>query len=50
MEVYLQTVDDTINQLKTLSSDNGMKIYLTIIAFTFGANKLRELKAQFNLK
>ena len=49
MESYLDSTDTTISDLQSLPKGDGIKVYLTIIAFVFGPYKIRELKKQFNL-
>ena len=49
MESYLTSVDSTISELQGLPKSDGIKVYLTIMAFVFGPAKIRELKSQFNL-
>lgn len=49
MQAYKDTAKSTIAQLNAMNSSDGIRIYLTIIAFVFGKAKIRELKQQFNL-
>lgn len=49
MDAYRKSVDETISQLQSISKENGIKVYLTLMAFVFGDGKIRELKSTFNL-
>lgn len=46
---YINEVSNTIKQLKSIDDKSGIKVYLTLIAFAFGPNKIKELKSQFDL-
>lgn len=49
MEKYIEDTDDIIEKITTLPTGEGIKVYLTIIAFLFGPWKIRKLKKEFDL-
>lgn len=49
MERYVEDIEDVINKFKTLPTGEGIKVYLTIIAFVFGPYKIKQLKKEFDL-
>jgi Sec-independent protein translocase protein TatA len=48
IQSYIKAANDTINQLNSLKG-GGIRVYLTLIAFVFGPNKVQELRQEFNL-
>jgi hypothetical protein len=46
---YIKSTDDTMKQLNSLKGGDGIKVYLTLIAFVFGPHKIDELRHEFKL-
>jgi hypothetical protein len=46
---YINSVTETIDQLKSINTNSGIKVYLTLMVFCFGPYKIGELKKEFNL-
>lgn len=49
IENYIKSTEETIKQLNALKGGDGIRVYLTLIAFVFGPHKLDELRHEFNL-
>jgi hypothetical protein len=49
IDSYIKSTDDTIVQLNSLKGKDGIKVYLTLMAFVFGPAKMGDLKSEFNL-
>lgn len=46
---YIKSTEDVISKLNSLKGKDGIKVYLTLMAFVFGPAKISDLKNEFNL-